>query len=255
MIRRPPKTSVPIALDLFDSLSPERGELGFSLTIKRSVRRRTLEIVVRNGEVFLMTPQFVSRDEGIAFVKSKRDWVLNTLSKQQAVLDETPQKYYKAGELYSFLGEEYPLILFDAPRKTVMLNEEGLCVGVRMNRGEIEPDKVRKAIHEWYKAQALTLLTAKAHRLAASIGKTVSGVKVRATKTKWGHCTADGVLQFNWYVLAAPEWVIDYLVAHEVSHLKHRHHRASFWRLVEKLCPQTNEAKQWLKSHSHRITF
>jgi predicted metal-dependent hydrolase len=76
---------------------------------------------------------------------------------------------------------------------------------------------------------------------------------VRDTKSRWGSCSASGCLNFSWRLILAPPFVLDYLAAHEVAHLKEMNHSQRFWRTVHKLCPRTEDAERWLKRHGTEL--
>jgi predicted metal-dependent hydrolase len=78
-------------------------------------------------------------------------------------------------------------------------------------------------------------------------------VTYRKTRTKWGHCDESGDIQFNWLLMLAPKPVLDYLIAHETSHLRYLNHSARFWRTVESLCPRYKEHRDWLTNNGHRL--
>ncbi len=84
-------------------------------------------------------------------------------------------------------------------------------------------------------------------RHAAAVGRRAKAIRYRDTTSRWGSCTADGTLSFSWRIMMAPPAVIDYLVAHEVAHLKEMNHGPKFWALCRELCPRTDEARAWLK--------
>jgi predicted metal-dependent hydrolase len=83
----------------------------------------------------------------------------------------------------------------------------------------------------------------------AAIGRRAKAVRYRDTTSRWGSCTSDGTLSFSWRIMMAPKTVIDYLVAHEVAHLKEMNHGPKFWTLCRQLCPRTDEARAWLKKN------
>jgi len=232
--------------------------LGFELEIKRSPRRRTIEIVIRDGRVHLMLPQFVATDEGMAFVRDKRAWILKTLDKHRQHCAEIVRREYVEGAPFSYLGREYPLRIYLGKRSAAQLVNDCLYLGIARRWANATPEQkstaVQKALWSWYQAEARRILTAKVDALTQRIGRPYQAIQLRRTKTKWGHCTRDGVLQFNWQIICAPEPVVDYLVAHEVSHLVHQNHGVRFWRHVEKLFPGYREPQQWLKRHGHRLT-
>ena len=89
--------------------------------------------------------------------------------------------------------------------------------------------------------------------LDESIGRKVTRVSVRDTKSRWGSCSAEGTLAFSWRLILAPERVLDYVVAHEVAHLVHLNHGVRFWRLVEKLAPGAATQREWLSANRVRL--
>lgn len=225
-------------------------EFDFDVIVKRSPRRRTLEINVRNGRVQLMLPSFVSDSDGMDFLRRKRDWIRRALRRQRVRAAEIVEKTYQAGELFSFLGRQYVLQLGESPRKQVNLEDNSL----RVLLPTLDSDSVRQAIWQWYREQARSILSAKTEARVKQLGQRHAGIRLRQTKTKWGHCTAGGVIQYNWVIVTAPEPVIDYLVAHEVSHLLHLNHSPAFWQVVESLQPDYRVQRAWLRKYGHTLT-
>lgn len=225
-------------------------EFDFDVIVKRSPRRRTLEINVRNGRVQLMLPSFVSDSDGMDFLRRKHDWIHRALRRQRVRAEEIVEKTYQPGELFAFLGKQYALHLGTSRRKQVMLEGDDLHVLLPT----LDSDKVREAIRQWYREQARMILTTKTEARVEQLGTRHTGIRLRQTKTKWGHCTATGIIQYNWLIVAAPEPVVDYLVAHEVSHLRHLNHSPAFWRVVESLQPDYRVQRSWLRKYGHTLT-
>lgn len=93
---------------------------------------------------------------------------------------------------------------------------------------------------------------------AEVVGKPVRSISIKDTRSRWGSCSHEGNLSFSWRIVMAPENVINYLAAHEVAHLREMNHGPKFWALCERLCPDTETAKAWLKrngSQLHAIEF
>ncbi|MGI1680100.1 MAG: M48 family metallopeptidase [Cellvibrionaceae bacterium] len=234
-------------LELFD-------ELGFDVVIKRSSRRRSIEIIIRSGQVQLMLPQFVPTAEGLEFVRHKKAWVLKTLKRHSEKTEDVVEKRYEENELFSFLGREYPLKIYFSKKPQVQFTNDSFMVGIRKSK-EDRAGEIKKTLWKWYQQEALKILSHKTKNLAEKINRPVTEIKLRRTKTKWGHCTTEGVIQYNWQIIAAPESVIDYLVAHEVSHLVHHNHGVRFWRHVERLYPEYKEHQLWLKQNGHKLAL
>src|SRR5690606_27593252 len=87
----------------------------------------------------------------------------------------------------------------------------------------------------------------------AAVGRKAKAVRLKDTTSRWGSCTSDGTLAFSWRIMMAPPMVIDYLVAHEVAHLKEMNHGPRFWKLCRELCPETDRCKTWLKRNGNAL--
>ncbi len=99
------------------------------------------------------------------------------------------------------------------------------------------------------RAQARTELTARLLEIAAMYGMTVAGVSIRNQRTRWGSCGRDGKISLNWRLVLMPPAVRDYVLIHELMHLRRLDHSPAFWKLVAAACPGYREARQWLRLH------
>lgn len=121
-----------------------------------------------------------------------------------------------------------------------------------------EPEHLKRRLRDFLKREARHDLEAAVARHTATLGRKAKSVTLKDTRSRWGSCSATGALSFSWRIVMAPPDVIDYLAAHEVAHLEEMNHGAGFWRLCERLCPQTATAKRWLKKNGsllHAIDF
>lgn len=110
----------------------------------------------------------------------------------------------------------------------------------------------RRAV-AWLKAEARRDLTAAVETHCAAGGLAAQRITLRDPKTRWGSCSARGGLSFSWRLVMAPPYVLHYLAAHEVAHLREMNHGPAFWRLVKRLDPETDRAEAWLKAHGHTL--
>jgi len=106
-----------------------------------------------------------------------------------------------------------------------------------------------RRVADFLKREAKREIEALVEKHTASVGRRAKAISYKDTTSRWGSCTADGRLSFSWRIMMAPKPVIDYLVAHEVAHLKEMNHGPKFWSLCEKLCPETEKCKAWLKKN------
>ncbi len=223
----------------------------FSYSIHRSARRRSICIEVRNAQVQVRAPFGVAEAELQAFVARKRAWIQVQLVRQRNQLAGLPVYSYAEGCRFPYLGGELCLKLGHSSRARIARIGDDLQV--QLPPGADEHAQARRLVMRWYQQDALHLLERRTQALASHLGLVCSRVSVRATRSKWGHCTPDGAIQYNWQIILAPDPVVDYLVAHEVCHLRHLNHSPAFWDLVASVCPDYRAQRAWLRTEGGRL--
>jgi predicted metal-dependent hydrolase len=137
----------------------------------------------------------------------------------------------------------------------LIVHEPGTRGTVKVVRDEAGPMLVvhgerphlPRRIADFLKREAKRRIEVLVEKHTTAIGKRAKAIRYRDTTSRWGSCTADGTLSFSWRIMMAPSAVINYLVAHEVAHLKQMNHGPKFWKLCTELCPDTEECRAWLK--------
>lgn len=231
-------------------------ELGFDYTLKRSSARRSVAVSVKGAKVSLSAPHSVCDRELHRWMIERRQWVLSKLKEQSQRAQEIPRRHYCTGDTVSYLGVDYPLEVVAGARSALKFSlEQGFTValGPVVTGSKSAEDRVQGMLQQWFKRQARELLLDKTAYLCDQMGLEFTKMQLRRTKSKWGHCTSKGVIQYNWLILAAPEPVIDYLVAHEVCHLRHLNHSPAFWALVSEVCTDFKQQKAWLQRSGHQL--
>lgn len=112
---------------------------------------------------------------------------------------------------------------------------------------------IDRRVRDFLKREARQELAEASHRYAGVLGVKVRRISIRDQSSRWGSCTSAGALSFSWRLILAPYYVLDYLAAHEVAHLVEMNHSARFWRVVGKICPQTERAKKWLDTYGNDL--
>ena len=112
---------------------------------------------------------------------------------------------------------------------------------------------VAAELHNWYRCQAHRLLTGKTRRITKQLGVQPGHITLKASDTRWGHCTTGGNIEYNWRIVAAPQSMVDYVVAHEACHLVHHNHSKAFWSLVGKVFPDYAVAREWLRVNTEEL--
>lgn len=227
----------------------------FAFELVRSSRRRSISIEIAKAQVVVRAPYFVAKTDIEKFVREKSLWVQQKLAQQEQQLSDLPQYTFADRSSMPFLGEQLTLVVHKQHRADVVRYGDKLLV-ILSSRSRLAPEEqTKRLVCQWYQEQALTLLQSKTDIAAAQLGVKYAGITLKATRSKWGHCTAQGAIQYNWQILLAPEPVVDYLVAHEVSHLLHHNHSAAFWSVVARLCPEYKNRRAWLKAHGMQLMF
>jgi predicted metal-dependent hydrolase len=176
-----------------------------------------------------------ARAAGVALLEANAAWVADRL----AALP--PALAYAPGSLITIDGVPHPII--HAPRARGGAWLEGGALHVSG-----EAAFLARRAGDFLRAEARRRFSAQAMAKAAVAGLTVRRIAVRDTRSRWGSCSADGSLMFCWRLLMAPAFVQDYVVAHEVAHLRHMNHGPDFWRLTDLLSPHRPQAVAWLSA-------
>ncbi|MBH63654.1 MAG: hypothetical protein CL569_14630 [Alphaproteobacteria bacterium] len=214
------------------------------LDVRRSQRARRilLKIDPRLGAQ-LIIPRGVPREEALSFANEKSEWLRDRLAGLPAPIP------FCDGAIVPILG---------CPHRIRHTSATDLFhTRVRCESGELltdcEQDDSADKIRAWFRENAREALSVRARTAAGRIGAEVSRITIRDPRTRWGSCSSTGALSFSWRLFMAPEWVLDYVVAHEVAHLIEMNHGRSFWRLVNGLVGRIDEAKSWLRRSGPRL--
>jgi predicted metal-dependent hydrolase len=236
--------------------TPPVTDLGFEFSIARSARRRSISIEIRQTQVVIRAPVGVAQSVLMGFLQQKAAWVRAKIAEQQQTLEARPEpRTYAQGSKIPFMDETLTLVLGRGPRAAVARIDQHLHLILSARARVNDEVQIRQLLSRWYQQQALAILTRKTTALTAAVGLVCSQVSIKATRSKWGHCTSRGAIQYNWQILLAPEPIVDYLVAHEVSHLRHQNHSADFWSLVASICPTFKADRAWLKAQGAHLSL
>jgi len=124
---------------------------------------------------------------------------------------------------------------------------------VTLRIGSDNPELIQDSLESWYKQHALAKLTEKTKRYAQTIDVTYASVGIKLYKSRWGSCSVEGDIDFNWHIIMAPNRIVDYIVVHELCHLIHHDHSPKFWKQVERVMPDYAECKEWLKMNGDSL--
>lgn len=213
--------------------------------------RKTVAIHIRAREVELRVPHGVDRHWLQNFAAEKTPWVLQTLQKQ--LHNARQQRILRSGLQIEVRGTPYEIVLNPAAKNQVVALGNQLHIFSKQDEGAA----YLKLLDQWLKKQAALYMPQKTLEYIERLQpkRVLSEIRYRKTRSKWGHCDSTGVIQYNWLIMLAPPAVIDYLIAHEVSHLEHMNHSAAFWNCVASLCPDYSRQRQWLKQNGLSLSL
>ncbi len=206
------------------------------LRVRRNPRARRITLSLDPAERLfrLSLPRAVPLSEGLDFAAAKGDWMRERL-------DALPPRVpFAAGVSIPFLGIPHRIVHDPGGRRGVWC-----AAGTIRVCGQAE--HLPRRIGDFLKREARRELCGRAHDKARRLGRPIARLSLRDTRSRWGSCSAGGGLNFSWRLILAPAEVLDYVVAHEVAHLRHHDHGPRFWALVAELTPDVAAPRRWLR--------
>jgi predicted metal-dependent hydrolase len=203
-------------------------------------RRVSLRIDPSGGSVVVTLPTRATRKAGMALLMGHADWVSDRLA---ALPEAIP---FIDGAMVPICGVPHRIRHAPAARGGAFLLDQELHVTGA-------PEFLARRVRDFLRREALHRLSALTMAKSGLIGVTPKRVSVKDTTSRWGSCAPDKALALSWRLLMAPAFVQDYVVAHEVAHLRHMNHGPKFWSLVDQLTPHTKIAIPWLRAEGARL--
>ena len=187
-----------------------------------------------------------------ALLRGRSDWILSTIDKFRSARENSPRRKYQEGEGFLFRGASLRLLLKRDPSKsriTVRLSDDSLALSLPAPATSAESREICQAIEGFYRRQAQSYLPIRVRELAGTHGFKYEKVRIKNQKTRWGSCSAKRNINLNLRLMMAPDDAIDYVIIHELCHLRELNHNPAFWALVEAHCPEYRHWKAWFKQH------
>ncbi len=223
--------------------SPSDPDPPFAYRIRRSDRARRVRVTVdRSGEIEVVLPQRLPQRAAQEAVSELRPWIerrLAEVGRQRAAV-------LARGDTIPYLGQSLELRA-EPGRTRVARRGNVLWVPAGNNR---DP-----ALERWYRRMARAEIEVRVDDACAASGVTYTAITIRDQRTRWGSCSRTGALSFNWRLLLAPEDVLDYVIWHEVCHLRVMDHSPRFWALVASRCPGYREYAAWLRRNAGTLVL
>lgn len=215
--------------------------------LTRSKRKTIALIIERDGTLTVRAPLRAPQALIEKFISEKADWITRTRQKVKAI-EAPPVRQYADGEKFPYLGSFFNLKLIQSQRPALQFDNGFTLSQTARSKGE-------SAFTRWYKEQAYKVITERVKQYAQQYNFTPKQVKINSAKTRWGSCSSSGTLNFTWRLVMAPLEVIDYVVVHELVHLRVKDHSKNFWGAVEVITPEYKKHRKWLRENGETLTL
>lgn len=241
----------------------ENRQIAFGTTtipyaIRRTGRVKTVAVAVDPEDgVILTAPEHTAVPRLDAIVRSKARWILTRLARRSELPPAPGAREFVSGESFPYLGRQYRLKVAAADEAEDALLDHGRLV-VRVAAGfdpQARPGRVRSLLVGWYRARAVIRLPPIVDEWARRLKVEPTAVRVVSQKLRWGSCDASGVLRLNWRVVGAPTRVIEYVVAHELNHLRYPDHTRAFWASLGRPMPDYDTRRVQLRRMGQLLTW
>lgn len=204
-------------------------------------QRRTVGIqIMSDTSITIKVPTYFPQSEIKKVLEKHKDWITQKqVSMKMRTADKQPDEYL-------YLGKSYPLEIRHNQKNLLELED-------KFYFALSKTANVKTYLTSWYKQQANKIIGERVTYYAKIAGVTYKSVAITSAETRWGSCSNQQTLNFNWRLIMAPLEVVDYVVAHELAHLTELNHSINFWETVRKMYPLYRQYRTWLKRHGEML--
>jgi len=215
--------------------------------------RHTTDIVIeRDGVICVRPPLRMTPEQVDATVLSKRMWIYRNLAEWRDLNATRVVREWVNGESFLYLGSRYQLLLVNEQDEALKLKDGRFC----LLRSVVErggKEAAHRAFQVFYQQKGAPRLRTRVSHFAAKLGVCPGELAIKDIGYRWASCQPNGKLHFHWKCLMAPATILDYVVVHELCHLRYRDHSTAFWNEVDKVLPDYAERKEWLRQRGAEL--
>lgn len=214
-------------------------------------KRRSIEISLKSSNhLRVLAPKGMNQGEIMQFLKKKEAWIADGIQRWKEI--ESIQCSFQAGAVLPYLGSELKISLQSVSSS---MQHRVSMVGDKLlvETSNADPQVVQGLIKAWYIHQANHFIPQRVKEYEKLFPMAPIGVKIRDQKSRWGSCTGKNLLNFNWRLMMTPIDVLDYVVVHELCHMKDKNHQRGFWEQVKGIIPDYQEKIRWLRSNGTHL--
>ena len=224
--------------------------------IIKTKRKTVMMQITKDAQLIVRAPKYTPNFVIKIAVQKRAQWIHKNQKKMREKINNSltgGKKRFVDNEKFLFLGQIYKLKIVSDLHTPLVLDEQTgeFLLAVIFPHDE---EEARELFIKWYKSRALEIILPCVGKFARKYNlHQYNKIRVSDARSRWGSCSSEGNLNFSWRLVMASREVVDYVVIHELAHLKERNHGTQFWALVEKMCPEYKERKKWLKNNGHML--
>lgn len=236
----------------------------FDYQLIRSPKRKTLSLQVKYGEIIVRAPHHAKLAFIEQFIEQKAAWLKATVNEQRQANTlccnfSNGSPILLAGELaklqVQFSSRSQTSLAHDLEGDLLIIVELNDRYQARLSEPNAKARQVKKQLEKFFKQKAEQVIHQRIMPFIEQTALVPSRINIRQYRARWGSCTNRGELSFNYLLMMAPDWVVDYVIIHELCHLRYLNHSPAFWQLVEKYYPTYRDAQHWLKANQVRLNW
>ena len=230
-------------------LKPETMDINYRITRSKK-RKKTMSLHVRSeSEIIVSAPCSTPEADISRFVEEKQPWIKKIIQKQKCDDLKNKVREYQTGENFLYLGQSYPLEVFFEPFENagVVFWDNRFYLNAQDNQA------LKKYYFvSWYKKKAAEYMTQRIDFYSRILGLHPEKIRITSAESRWGSCSEDDHLAFSFRLMMAPPAIIDYVIVHELSHIREKNHSSNFWQVVASVIPEYKQHRRWLRDN-HRM--
>lgn len=228
-------------------------DIPYRIRHSKRAKRPRIQIAVDDGIVVVLPAGYPVKRAG-DLLNEHSDWVIRSLRKLDNKPRAFPARSFTPGASFPYLGELYSLAVRPSPDRLAHASLRDGELQIALPRDIISDENhIRALLRKWYRDRARAEIEPRVHSYATNMGLTYNRIFIKDQRTVWGSCSRKANLNFNFRLVMAPETVLEYIIVHELSHLKEPNHSRRFWETVEGILPDYRDHRKWIKEYGDEL--
>ena len=221
------------------------------INIRRIISLKSISIKVDKKYIDIKVPFLLNNKSIEYFIHKKINWIQKQIDIQTKIKSFKEKKYID-GEKFLYLGKIYRLKIIINNQYSIYIEDSLIIINVK---NHYNLSKIRKIIKKWLYERSFDYFNEQTYMIAKKNNLNINSIKIRDYRARWGSCSVKGDISFNWRLIMAPPEIIEYVIVHELMHLKEHNHSPEYWRLVKSLYPDIDKAKNWLMYNGQTLNI